>query len=451
MTTPPSENQADSLEKMRRQFDFGPYPRIPIDADPREASNDLFIFNLVTPYYLRNRRVAETAGKVILDAGCGTGYKALALAKANPAAKIVGIDLSPKSIELAQQRFAYHGYQDLAEFHVLSIEEVTQLGIQFDYINCDETLYFFDDIAQGLSAFKSVLKPEGIIRANLHSALQRRLFFQVQEFLNFIGLMEEDATDMAIPIFTEIMKSLRPEVFLKQGTGWNPKWEDLEEEANKELLLANHLLKGDKGYRISDMFDGIQRAGLEFISMVNWRHWNVEDLFQEPDNLPSYLAMGLAESTLETLLTTYELLHPVHRLLDFWCTHPRQSPELLPVAEWTLEDWLRSQVILHPQLRTEAFQKAALEAIQQNGPFMISTFLSLPTLSPVTLSYDVAALLLQLWDGPQPFTALVNFWQRIHPINLITLEPTPPESAAQQVADALGKLEVFLYVLPEQI
>ena len=63
----------------------------------------------------------------------------------------------------------------------------------------------------------------------------------------------------------------------------------------------------------------------------------------------------------------------------------------------------------------------------------------------------MVALLLQLWDGSKPFTTLVEMWQRTHPLNWITLEPITPEAAAQQVADALGKLEVFLYVLPELI
>jgi 2-polyprenyl-3-methyl-5-hydroxy-6-metoxy-1,4-benzoquinol methylase len=450
MTIPPSESQADFLERMRRQFDFGPYPRYPIDKAPREESNELFIHNLATPYYLRYQKTIDVSGKVILDAGCGTGYKALVLAHANPGAKVVGIDLSPHSIELAKQRLAYHNRQDSVEFHVLSIEDISQLNMEFDYINCDEVLYFFDDIARGLTALKAVLKPEGIIRSNLHSQLQRRSFFQAQELMNLMGLMEDDAEEYAISVVIEMMKALLPNVFLKQHT-WKPYYEDEASEPGKEEILANHLLRGDKGYRIPDLFNALNRASLDFISMTNWRHWNVIDLFQEPDNLPSYLAMGLSEVTPETALTMYELIHPVHRLLDFWCTHPRQGPEPLPVAEWTLDDWLRSKVTMHPQLRTEAFQKAALEAIQQNGPFVISTFLSLPTINPVSISYDVAALLLQLWNGPQPFAALVNFWQQTHPMNLITLEPITPEAAAQQVADALSKLEVFLYVLPEQM
>lgn len=450
MNPQPSEAQTAFLEKMRRQFDFGPYPRYPIDKVPREDKNELFIYNLKTPYYLYHQKVIDTADKVILDAGCGTGYKALVLANANPGAKIVGIDISPHSIELAKQRLAYHGYQDSVEFYVLSIEDIAQLGLQFDYINCDEVLYFFDDISRGLAALKSALKPDGIIRTNLHSKLQRQNFFQAQELFNLMGLMDEDAEEIALPIVVEIMKELKPDIFLKKMT-WNSALEDVETDQNKEFLLANHLLKGDQGYRVSDAFDALQKAGLDFLSLVNWRQWNIADLFKEPDNLPSYLAMGLADSSPEAVLTLYELLHPVHRLIDFWCTLPRHNEAPIPVENWTLANWQNSQVTLHPQLHTEAVRAAAIEAIQTNGSFIISTFLSLPTLSPVTLSYDVAALLLQLWEGPKPFTALVNFWQQTHPVNLLTLEPTTLESAAQQVADALGRLEVFLYVLPEQI
>lgn len=436
---------------MRQQFDFGPYPRVPIDQVPGDNVNELFIHNLITPYYLRYGKVIDNAGKRILDAGCGTGHKALVLAHANPEAEVIGIDVSPKSIELAQQRLDYHGYSDRVKFHVLAIEDLPQLGLQFDYINCDEVLYFFDDIARGLTSLKSVLAPTGILRTNLHSRLQRGLFFHAQElFLDIMGLGGEDATEMAMPIVIETMKALKSSVVLKQQT-WKSFYEDEKSEEGKEQILANYLLEGDQGYRIQDLFAALRRADLDFLSMVDWRHWNVTDLFQEPDNLPAYLAMGLADSPPETQLTMYELLHPIHRLLDFWCTHPQQGPTFLPVAEWGLEDWLRSQITLHPQLHTEKFQQAALEAIQQNGTLTISTFLSVPTLSPVTLSYNVVALLLQLWDSPKSFTDLVHLWQHIHPINMVTLEPLPPEVCVQQVADALRKLEVFLYILPEPI
>lgn len=450
MTTSPSEPQSNFLEKMRQQFDFGPYPRFPIEKVPDDNINELFIHNLATPYYLRYGKTVDSKGKLILDAGCGTGYRALVLAMANPEAEIVGIDVSPKSIELAQKRLEYHGYGDRVKFHVLAIEDLPQLGLQFDYINCDEVLYFFDDIARGLAALKSVLAPMGIIRSNLHSRLQRGLYFHAQElFLDVMGLGEDDAPELAMPIVVETMKALKSNVVLKQQT-WKSFYEDEDNETGKEQILANYLLKGDQGYRISDLFAALQRANLAFLSMVDWRHWNVTDLFQEPDDLPAYLAMGLADSPPETLLTMYELLHPVHRLLDFWCCHPSAETATVPVDSWALADWNSAQVSLHPQLKTDQVRQAALQAIGQHEALVISNFLNRPTLKPVSINSSVVALLLQLWEGPKLFPDLVEFWQRIHPMNMVTLKPIALQAAAQQVASVLGKLEVFLYVLPEQ-
>ena len=187
MNHPESELQ----EKIRQQFDLVTYPRAPVEKSPKDDYELLFIHNLVTPYYLKNQKVIETEDKVILDAGCGSGYKALVLAEANPGAKIVGIDISEKSVELARKRLQYHGF-DNAEFHVLPIEELPSLGLEFDYINNDEVLYLLPDIVAGLQGMKSVLKPNGIIRTNLHSSLQRHNYLRAQEIFQMMGLMNEN-------------------------------------------------------------------------------------------------------------------------------------------------------------------------------------------------------------------------------------------------------------------
>ncbi|MFN9816529.1 MAG: class I SAM-dependent methyltransferase, partial [Pseudanabaena sp.] len=153
--------QSDLLDKIRQQFDSSPYPRIPLEKSPKDNPNDLYIHNLVTSFYLRNQRVIDTKDKVILDAGCGSGWKSLVLAEANPRAKLVGIDISAESVDLAKERLKYHGFGD-AEFFVTSIEDLPSLGYQFDYINCDELLYLFPEPANALASLKSVLKPDGI-------------------------------------------------------------------------------------------------------------------------------------------------------------------------------------------------------------------------------------------------------------------------------------------------
>ncbi|NER02436.1 MAG: class I SAM-dependent methyltransferase, partial [Okeania sp. SIO3C4] len=272
--------ESELQAKIRQQFDVVTYPRVPIEKSPKDDYELLYIHNFVTPYYLRNQKVIETEDKVILDAGCGSGYKALILAEANPGAKIVGIDISEKSVELARQRLQYHGF-DNAEFHVLPIEELPSLGLEFDYINCDEVLYLLPDIVVGLQAMKSVLKPDGIIRTNLHSLLSSHYYFKVQEVFQMMGLMNENPGEMEIEIARETLAALKDSIILKRQV-WKP-----EKINDEEWIQMNYLFLGDKGYSIPEVFAALKSADLEFISMVKWRQWEILDLFKSEDELPA--------------------------------------------------------------------------------------------------------------------------------------------------------------------
>jgi 2-polyprenyl-3-methyl-5-hydroxy-6-metoxy-1,4-benzoquinol methylase len=430
----------DLREKIRQQFDTGPYPRIPLEVSPKNNAQALHYHNLVNPYYLRNQKVIETKGKLILDAGCGSGYKSLILAEANPGAKIVGVDISEKSVELAGQRLQHHGF-DNTEFHVISIEDLPQLGLEFDYINCDDVLYLLHDPVVGLQAMKSVLKPDGIIRANLHSSLQRTQYFRAQEVFQLMGLMDENPEEMEIKLVREIMTSVKDNVMLKAIT-----W-DSEFEADEERILANYLLQGDKGYTIPEVFRILRAAELEFINMVQWRHWNLISLFKEPDNLPVFLAMSLPQASAEERLHLFELLHPAHRLLDFWCGHPNQSQSHVPIAEWKPSDWQKAQVYLQPQLRMPQLKEEMVKSITLLKPLEIRPHLT--TEDSVFIDTNTASCLLPLWDEPQSVKSLVDRWLKLRPVNPVTLEPTAQEEALDFVIRALTLLESIGYVLVE--
>ncbi|HEY9865138.1 MAG TPA: methyltransferase domain-containing protein [Candidatus Obscuribacterales bacterium] len=431
------------LKKIRQQFDSAPYPRIPLEQSPKTDYELLFIHNLVTPYYLKYKTVINTEGKVILDAGCGTGYKSLVLAEANPGAKIVGIDISEQSIELARQRLEYHGF-DNTEFHVLPIENLPQLGYQFDYINHDESLYLFPDITVPLKAMKSVLKPEGMIRTNLHSAFQRVNYFRAQSLFSRIGLMDGNPTELEINFIGELMESFKNQVLLKSQT-YKP-----EKINEKEWVLMNYLFQGDKGYTIPDLFSALRTVDLEFISMVSWRQWEPLDLFEDPENLPAFLALSLPELSIEERLHLYELLHPIHRLLDFWCGHPNDNMSGVPVSDWEDRDWQTARVYLHPQLRTIQAQEDLIQCINTNQPYEISQYVKLPTLVNIHLESSRAACLLPLWEGEQSVMSLVEGWKQIQPVDSVTLELISDQMAFEQVKELLSDLEPFLYILLER-
>ncbi|MEZ2276918.1 MAG: class I SAM-dependent methyltransferase [Microcoleus sp.] len=430
------------IENIRQQFDNTPFPRIPLEQSPKDNSELLYLHNLVTAYYFRNRKVINTSGKVILDAGCGTGYKSLVLALANPGAKIVGIDLSEESVKLAEQRLQYHGVAN-AEFYALKIEDLPTLGLQFDYINADEVLYLLPDAIAGLQAMKSVLTPDGIIRTNLHSSIGRAGMFRAQTAFKIMGLMNETPGDLEIAIVRETMESLQDEIWLKAVT-WNS-----DRGKDDGWILANYLLVGDKGCSVPELFALLRGADLEFISMVAWHQWDLMDVFKDPYNLPTFLAMSLPEASVEERLHLFELFHPLHRLFDFWCGNPDRTQDFLPVAEWTEAQWREARIHLHPQLRTSQIREDLTNCIESETAFEISRYIIVPTLAPIAINCTMAACLLPLWDGPQSMVSLVQQWLQIRSQMAVNLEPVSEQTAFEEVKELLLRLELFLYVLLE--
>jgi 2-polyprenyl-3-methyl-5-hydroxy-6-metoxy-1,4-benzoquinol methylase len=435
-------NQVSELERIRQQFEMAPYPTIPLESSAKDNLNILYLHNLVTAFYLKNHQIIDTKDKVILDVGCGSGYTSLVLAEANPGAKIVGMDISEKSVELARQRLQYHGFNN-SEFYTLTAEELPSLKLQFDYINCDEVLYLLPDPIAGLRAMKTVLKPDGIIRANLHSSLQREFYFRAQKIFKMMGLMEGPPEELEIEIVREIMRSLKPDVYLKL-MAWKPDF-----ETDVERVRANLLLQGDKGYTVKELFAALKAANLEFFSMVKWRQWEIMDLFQDPNDLPSFLAMSLPDISVEERLHLFELLQPLNRLLDFWCTHPTESTNFSSASEWSLAEWQHSQVQLHPQLKIPVVKEKLMERITERQSFDISQFIPEPAKTPVMVDSQIATCLLPLWEGSQPFMSLVKRWQAFKPVDPITLEPVSEQTAMEEVKQFLSNLEIYLYVLVE--
>ncbi|MBE9224308.1 class I SAM-dependent methyltransferase [Phormidium sp. LEGE 05292] len=432
---------AELLEKIRQQFDCAPYPRAPLEDFPRDIPY-LYINNLVTPYYLRNQKVIHPEGKVILDAACGTGYHTLGLQVANPGAKIVATDISEASVKLARTRLEYHGFHDV-EFHALAIEDLPQLGLQFDYIYANEVVYILPDPIAGLQAMKAVLKPDGIIRTNLHNSLQREHYYRSQEVFKMMGLFDRNPREAEIVEVRQTMKALKDDALLKMNT-WIPDRKDEE-----EWFLMNYLFQGDKGFTVPEMFAALRAADLEFISMVAWPFWELTSLFVEPENLPVFLAMSLPSLSQEEKLHLFELLHPIHRLLDFWCGHPDAASQVVPPGEWTDTDWQNVKVYLHPQMQASEPREQLLACANEIKIFAISPYLPFVSDPALVMDSAVAACILPLLDGPQSMPSLVEHWRKIRPLQPGSLEPQNSEMAFETVKQILMTLEQLGYVLLE--
>jgi ubiquinone/menaquinone biosynthesis C-methylase UbiE len=410
---------SDALEKIRQQFDYVPYPNLPLEEKVKRFA--YFEHSLLTPYYLRYQKTLSPEGKVILDAGCGTGFKAMCLAEANPGARVIGIDISEESVRLARLRLEYHGIEN-AEFHTLPIETLPQWakaqGLQFDYINCDEVLYLLPDPLAALQAFQAVLTPEGIIRGNFHSLYHRIIQFRCQELFRMMGLMDSNPTEFEADVVREIFRGFRKTVKLKNQC--------YRKELDDDTIFRNYLLQSDRGFTLEEVFNLLAAANLQLISMVNWKSWSVWDLLENPEDPPAAWAMSLGMASLEEQLRMYELVNPVHRLLDFWCGHPYE-PTWTPVSDWDEAEWQGAIATLHPFTKTEQRKEQMIETMRRMVPLQVDRF---PVSQEKTLiDSGMVPCFLALWDAPQPVSVVVERYLQLNPVNPRTLEPLTRDRA----------------------
>ncbi len=435
-------NGDDSFIKIQQQFNFGPYPYFPLEQSPQNEIESLFIHNLTTPYYLKYKLLPPQEEVIILDAGCGSGYGALTLAWANPNARIVGIDLSEKSIELARHRLQYHGINN-CEFHVMPIEQVGRLNYQFDYINCDEVIYLADDPGITLAALGQVLKPRGIMRVNFHDQYQRMEQYRGQEFFAWLGLKRTNPEEEAIQIVRTVMEQLRDEVNLKKNC-WQPALGNRQDKLGQEYILMNYLFQCDQGFTPLEVRSFLDFAGLELIEMVHWRKWRLTELFADPENVPTLIGALAAVATPWEQCYLVDLIHPGERLIDFWCGHPQPTPETKLIDA--------SLIYFHPQLCVDRVKMAWQNALEQCQSLTISHFLKTPAQSSlfqaeIILDFVTASVLWPLFTMPMRFDELKARWLYLYPHQWSTANPTHPQTIESKLTEILLMLEKYLYVL----
>jgi len=394
------------VERLYRQYERQPYPHTPIEVSCRDDGEGRWLHSLTVACYRRDGQIVDPQGRRILDAGCGSGYRTLALAEANPGAQIVGVDISETSLAVARRRLAHHGFGDVA-FHPLPIERVEELGLTFDYINCEETLYLLPDPKTALAALARVLAPRGILRLNLHDAFARQPFLRAQAVLEMLGVLANDPAEPEMLAVKEMMEALKPEVYLRKNA-WDP-YKDYHFE--REWYQMNWFLQGDRGFTIPETFALLDGAGLEMIALVDEAAWNLAALFPGEQPLPEVVARFFATATPAEHLHFYDLVHGARRLIDFWCGHRGEARPRSPLfVGWQPEDYRRARIHLPAALATAPLRTHLQGAALSGEDFDLLFGFTGPTLSGPA---EAAGCLLALWEGSQPLIAFLETWVRL--------------------------------------
>jgi SAM-dependent methyltransferase len=233
-------------------YDRYPYPR-PIDSldkyrslwqDRQRRRADYHLFWLARAY---------REDQSILIAGCGTS-QAAKHALRWPDAQVTGIDFSATSVRRTEDLKRKYNLNNL-QVHLLPIAQVNELEMTFDQIVCTGVLHHLPDPDAGLSALRSVLKPDGAMHLMVYAPYGRTGIYMLQEFCRRVGI---HPTDEGI---RDLIAALR---LLPHG---HP-LESLLREApdfRHEAALADALLHPqDRAYSVPQLFEFLERGGLKF-------------------------------------------------------------------------------------------------------------------------------------------------------------------------------------------
>jgi SAM-dependent methyltransferase len=205
----------------------------------------------------------------ILIAGCGTNQAAI-FAFTNPGARVVAIDVSQPSLDHQQYLKEKHGLWNL-ELHLLPIEEVSALGLDFDLIVSTGVLHHLADPQAGMEALASRLRKDGVLGIMLYAKYGRIGIDILESVFRDLGLSQDEASVQIVKETISLLSADHPaQSYLKIAR-------DLQ--ASDAGLVDTFLHGRQRAYTVDECIDLATSAGLEFQGWFIKAPYYAHDLF----------------------------------------------------------------------------------------------------------------------------------------------------------------------------
>lgn len=216
----------------------------------------------------------------VLDAGGGTGDATIYLAEQlrDRNAQVVYLDMTQKSLSVAQERAKIRGLDNIKWIHgsILSFPDM-DIG-KFDFINCCGVLHHLEDPQKGLAALKSVLNDNGAIAVMLYATYGRDVVYKMQSAMRLIN---DDEPNMQIKVDTtkDVLNQYPVNEWFKKT---HQMYNDVQKYGDVgiyDLFLHSQ----DRSYTIGEVFEFIESCDLNFVCYGTWEshQYHPEEYLQD--------------------------------------------------------------------------------------------------------------------------------------------------------------------------
>lgn len=248
----------------------------------------------------------------ILIAGCGTNQAAV-FAFTNPDARVVAIDVSQASLNHQRHLKERYGLANL-ELHLLPIEELPTLGLDFDLVVSTGVLHHIADPLVGMKALAGCLRRDGVLAVMLYAKYGRIGVELMQSVFSDLELRQDDASVEMVKDTISLLPADHPvQSYLRVAR-------DLRSDA---ALVDTFLHQRDRSYSVEDCLDLVTSAGLAFQGWLFNAPYYAHDLFGPSSSF--YPAVNaLPETRLWSVMERMNTLNACHFFTACHAERPRE-------------------------------------------------------------------------------------------------------------------------------
>lgn len=256
---------------VREMYTRHPYPGLGEGEDERSQSVRFFL-NSIQKYEM------ATEGKDVLDVGCGTGYTTSILAKSLPRCCVLGVDISPGSLKVAEQ------YRERLAVENLTLREldITKQRLpegKYVFVLLSGSLHHMSDPESALRNIVPAMESGGLLGLAVYSQINNAMRYRYRDILDRLVPNRSDLTAR-----NKIAREL---------------WAEARGLSEQELVDSlSHPC--DRAYTFREIHDLVVSAGLEFLEWCNCSPEAFEKLgdetgghFKQLDRLKQYETIEL--------------------------------------------------------------------------------------------------------------------------------------------------------------
>ena len=225
-----------------------------------------------------------------------------------------------------------HHLQNL-DLHLLPIEEVSTLGLDFDLVICIGVLHHLADPATGMRALAQCLRPDGVACVMLYGKYGRIAVDSLASVFHDVGLGQDDSSVQVVRETVGLLPDDHPlRGFLRNSA-----------DMNTDTTVVDTFLHGrQRSYTVEECVDLVTSAGLVFQEWIFKAAYYPHESFELPDRFMSALN---ARPDVE-IWSLMERFHAVNTNHCFVACRPDR-----PTANYVVDFWSADALDYVPVMR----------------------------------------------------------------------------------------------------